>query len=145
MSMATSSTAIGVPEISNLSTAYAHRNRGVATAIIGSLEAVASKAGKIAIGIGVGLYADYGDAQRLYVRLGFKPDGRASLTKVAWSNLENRCGLMMTSSFGCRSRCSGRTLHDLAARNRASPAASRGPWAARGGGLECSSSNARFR
>lgn len=28
------------------------------------------------IGIGVGLYADYGAAQRLYPKLGYRPDGR---------------------------------------------------------------------
>lgn len=64
------------PEINNLSTAYAHRNRGVATAIVEALEAIARKAGKITIGLGVGLYPDYGDAQRLYTRLGYCPDGR---------------------------------------------------------------------
>lgn len=28
------------------------------------------------VGIGVGLYADYGAAQRLYTSLGYAPDGR---------------------------------------------------------------------
>lgn len=28
------------------------------------------------VGIGVGMYADYGAAQRLYVRRGYVPDGR---------------------------------------------------------------------
>jgi hypothetical protein len=28
------------------------------------------------VGLGVGLYADYGAAQRLYVRRGYVPDGR---------------------------------------------------------------------
>lgn len=65
-----------IPEINNLSTANEHRNRGVATAIIRSLEAVARTAGKHTVGMGVGLYADYGQAQRLYTRLGFYPDGR---------------------------------------------------------------------
>lgn len=65
-----------IPEINNLSTACTYRNRGVATAIIDVLEAAAREAGKTKIGLGVGLYADYGDAQRLYTRLGYCPDGR---------------------------------------------------------------------
>lgn len=65
-----------IPEINNLSTAHAHRNRGAATAVIAALEAAARTAGKTTIGLGVGLYADYGDAQRLYAHLGYCPDGR---------------------------------------------------------------------
>lgn len=37
-------------------------------------EAEAQKKSKI-IGIGVGLYADYGDAQQLYIKRGYMPDG----------------------------------------------------------------------
>ena len=38
-------------------------------------EELASKRG-VQIGIGFGLHAGYGAAQRLYVRLGYVPDGR---------------------------------------------------------------------
>lgn len=65
-----------VPEINNLSVAASHRRRGVATALVQALSAAVREAGKSAIGLGVGLYADYGNAQRLYVQLGFQPDGR---------------------------------------------------------------------
>ena len=34
------------------------------------------KRGYTNIGLGVGMTADYGDAQRLYVRLGYIPDGQ---------------------------------------------------------------------
>jgi hypothetical protein len=44
--------------------------------MIGACEARARAAGHPVMGIGVGLYADYGAAQRLYVRLGYRPDGR---------------------------------------------------------------------
>jgi GNAT superfamily N-acetyltransferase len=52
-----------------------YRRQGIGTMMIGAFERAARAAGKSAIGIGVGLYADYGPAQRLYVKLGFVPDG----------------------------------------------------------------------
>ena len=65
-----------IPEISDLVTALAWRRRGLAEAMIGVCEARARQAGHPVIGLGVGLYADYGAAQRLYARLGYRPDGR---------------------------------------------------------------------
>ena len=44
--------------------------------MIARFEQFAASAGRSTIGLGVGLYADYGAAQRLYVRLGYQPDGR---------------------------------------------------------------------
>jgi GNAT superfamily N-acetyltransferase len=52
------------------------RNQGACTAIIRRLEDRARDAGRSLIGIGVGLYPDYGPAQRLYTKLGYRPDGR---------------------------------------------------------------------
>lgn len=66
----------GIPEINNLVVAQAARGSGIATAMIGRFEQLAAAKGKPVIGLGVGLYADYGAAQRLYVRLGYLPDGR---------------------------------------------------------------------
>jgi GNAT superfamily N-acetyltransferase len=66
----------GIPEINNLVVAAHARRRGVATAMIGEFEERARAAGKTAIGLGVGLYADYGPAQRLYIKLGYRPDAR---------------------------------------------------------------------
>ncbi|WP_054312579.1 GNAT family N-acetyltransferase [Mesorhizobium sp. 1M-11] len=68
--------AAGIPEINNLVVAQAARGGGIATGMIGRFEQLAASAGKPRIGLGVGLYADYGAAQRLYVRLGYLPDGR---------------------------------------------------------------------
>ncbi len=65
-----------IPEISDLVTALARRRRGLGEAMIGACEARARAAGCPVMGIGVGLYADYGAAQRLYARLGYRPDGR---------------------------------------------------------------------
>lgn len=65
-----------IPEIQDMVVAEAHRGRGHASAMISMFEARARAAGRPTLGIGVGLYADYGAAQRLYARLGFRPDGR---------------------------------------------------------------------
>jgi len=64
-----------VPEINNLVVAQHARRRGIATAMIGTFERYARDRGRKVIGLGVGLYADYGPAQRLYVKLGYCPDG----------------------------------------------------------------------
>jgi len=40
------------------------------------LEGMARLEGYREIGLGVGLYRDYGSAQRLYAKLGYVPDGR---------------------------------------------------------------------
>lgn len=65
----------GVPEIQDVRVDRAHRGQGIATALIYAIEAMAVNEGFDMIGIGVGLSSDYGKAQRLYVNLGFVPDG----------------------------------------------------------------------
>jgi GNAT superfamily N-acetyltransferase len=67
---------LGIPEIQDLVVAESRRGQGVATRIIVALEDRARLRGHKQIGLGVGLYADYGPAQRLYLRLGYMPDGR---------------------------------------------------------------------
>jgi GNAT superfamily N-acetyltransferase len=67
---------LGIPEINNLGVDVAFRRRGIATRLILAFEDNARRSGRHEIGLGVGLYADYGDAQRLYWRLGYRPDGR---------------------------------------------------------------------
>jgi GNAT superfamily N-acetyltransferase len=81
-----------IPEISDLRVAARHRRRGVATSIIAHFEEVARLAGRDAIGIGVGIYKDYGAAQRLYARLGFVPDGWG----VTYDNADVRPGATVT-------------------------------------------------
>ncbi len=65
----------GIPEINDVVVAEGHRGQGVGTQLIHALEERARAAGCAKIGIGVGLYRDYGSAQRLYIRLGYVPDG----------------------------------------------------------------------
>lgn len=68
--------AADIPELHDLVTARRHRHQGIATTLIAALKNAARTAGHCHIGLGVGLYADYGPAQRLYGALGYIPDGR---------------------------------------------------------------------
>ena len=66
----------GIPEIQDLVVASGARRQGIGSRLIAELEGFALESGARRIGIAVGLYRDYGAAQRLYVRLGYVPDGR---------------------------------------------------------------------
>ena len=72
----------GIPEIQDLVVAEACRNARLGTRMIRALEELARAAGHSRVGIGVGLYRDYGAAQRLYSRLGYILDG----TGVSYKN-----------------------------------------------------------
>jgi len=65
-----------IPEINDLVVAEGYRNQGVATGLIRVFEERARVENYAKIGVGVGLYSNYGSAQRLYVHLGYKPDGK---------------------------------------------------------------------
>lgn len=67
--------AAGIPEIQDLNVLPIYRNRGVGTRLMDTAESTIVMRSPVA-GIGVGLYADYGAAQRLYTRRGYIPDGR---------------------------------------------------------------------
>lgn len=64
-----------IPEINAIWIDENHRNQGLGTALIQWLENLASQEGYQQIGIGVGLYKDYGPAQKLYFNLGYAPEG----------------------------------------------------------------------
>ncbi len=66
----------GLPEVHDIWIYEEYRKKGIGSRLIGWLENLAKEKGYQEIVIGVGLYADYGSAQRLYVRLGYLPDGR---------------------------------------------------------------------
>lgn len=66
----------GIPEINDILIEQAYRYRGYGRALISSLEERAREDGYTIIGLAVGLYQDYGKAQRLYVKMGYIPDGR---------------------------------------------------------------------
>jgi GNAT superfamily N-acetyltransferase len=66
----------GIPEIQDLVVAESHRRAGLGAHMVRALEDRARVAGCLRVGLGVGLYPDYGPAQRLYWRLGYIPDGQ---------------------------------------------------------------------
>ncbi len=63
-----------IPEISDLNVLPKFRQQGVGSTLLDLAETEASTISPC-VGIGVGLYADYGNAQRLYVKRGYVPDG----------------------------------------------------------------------
>ncbi|MEV8377039.1 GNAT family N-acetyltransferase [Kribbella sp. NPDC056861] len=65
----------GIPEVQDLNVLPVFRRRGIGNALMDAAEARAAERASV-IGIGVGLYADYGSAQRMYVQRGYLPDGR---------------------------------------------------------------------
>ena len=66
-----------IPEISDLNVLPNLRNKGVGSALIEKCEEHSAERSNI-VGIGVGLYPDYGSAGRLYVKRGYLPDGHGA-------------------------------------------------------------------
>jgi GNAT superfamily N-acetyltransferase len=65
----------GIPEISDLNFLPQFRRHYVGTALMDATESlVASRS--TTVGLGVGLYADYGAAHLMYLKRGYLPDGR---------------------------------------------------------------------
>lgn len=66
---------LNIPEIKDLNVLPDFRNQGVGSTLLNIAEMAAFERSN-KIGIGVGLYSDYGAAQRLYVKRGYIPDGQ---------------------------------------------------------------------
>lgn len=64
-----------IPEINDLNVLPKYRKKGIASRLLDILETEAFNISSF-VGIGVGLYPDYGSAQRLYVNRNYIPDGR---------------------------------------------------------------------
>ena len=64
-----------IPEINDLRVLPEFRRRGIATALMDEAEKRIFERSPVA-GLGVGLYADYGPAHRMYILRGYVPDGR---------------------------------------------------------------------
>jgi GNAT superfamily N-acetyltransferase len=80
-----------IPEIQDLNVLPQARRRGVGTQLMEKAEQIVAQRSAI-VGIGVGMDADYGAAQRLYVRRGYVPDGRG----LVWHNQFLRHGEQVT-------------------------------------------------
>lgn len=65
----------GIPEITDLNVLPNLRRKGIGSLLLDEAERRVAERSET-IGIGVGLNADYGAAQRLYIRRGYVPDGR---------------------------------------------------------------------
>lgn len=70
-----------IPEIMDLNILSPFRNQGIASKLLDITEAEAAKVSEI-VGFGVGLYKDYGSAQKLYIRRCYIPDGNGSFITV---------------------------------------------------------------
>lgn len=66
---------LGVPEIQDLNVLPEYRRQGIGGALIAFCEEQARARGGDMTGIGVGMDASFGAAQRLYVKMGYVPDG----------------------------------------------------------------------
>lgn len=64
-----------IPEIKDLNVLPNFRNQGIGSILLDAAEKEAFNHTSN-IGIGVGLYPDYGSAQKLYVKRGYIPDGK---------------------------------------------------------------------
>lgn len=83
--------AAAIPEIQDFNVLPEFRRQGVGTQLMDKAEQIITKRAAFA-GIGVGLTADYGAAQRLYVLRGYVPDGRG----LVWKNHHPEYGDQVT-------------------------------------------------
>ena len=68
-----------IPEINDLYVVPRHRKNGIGKRLLDTCEKYAKESGYQSIGLGVGLYKDYGSAQRLYTTNGYVLDGNGLL------------------------------------------------------------------
>lgn len=80
-----------ISEIQDFNVLPNARRKGIGTKLMNAAEEIVSQKSAI-IGIGVGLQADYGAAQRLYVLRGYVPDGRG----ISWQNRFPKYGEQVT-------------------------------------------------
>jgi GNAT superfamily N-acetyltransferase len=68
----------GIPLVHQIAVAGPFRRQGVATLLMDAAEQLVRRRGIVTLGITVGLFDEYGPAQRLYGRRGNIPDGRGA-------------------------------------------------------------------
>jgi len=105
-----------IPEICDLNVLPLSRRKGIGNALLDRAESAASARSRV-VGLGVGLYADYGAAQRIYVRRGYLPDGRGIMYRnhpvepAATIPIDDDATLMLTRALGWRSLPATPTEH----------------------------------
>ncbi len=78
--------ATDIPEINDMHVIDAFQRQGIATDFIKRFEHSVAQTGKETIGIGFGLTPNYGNAQRLYPKLGYIPDGKG-VRSTQWGDV----------------------------------------------------------
>ena len=63
-----------IPEIMDLNVLPPYQKKGIGSTLLDLAESEGSKKSSV-VGIGVGLYSGYGNAQKLYIARGYQPDG----------------------------------------------------------------------
>ncbi len=64
----------GIPEVKDLNVLPVYQGKGIGSKLLEIAESAAYTKSNT-VGLGVGLFADYGNAQRLYIKRGYIPDG----------------------------------------------------------------------
>lgn len=64
-----------IPEVNDFNVLIKFQRLGIGTKLMDQAEEIISERSSVA-GIGVGLFSDYGNAQVLYVKRGYVPDGK---------------------------------------------------------------------
>jgi GNAT superfamily N-acetyltransferase len=101
----------GIPLLHQLAVAGPFRRQGVAMMLMDVAENLARRRGATELGITVGLFDDYGPAQRLYARRGYLPDGRGAcrgqqpLSRGTQVTMDDDLILWLTKDLGPQ-RCS---------------------------------------
>lgn len=96
---------LGIPEIQDLFVHTYFRCQGIGEALIKACEEEALSSQVSTIGIGVGVTKNFGAAQRLYMRLGYLPDGsgvvfeRENLSNGEIRPIDDRLCLMLTKDL----------------------------------------------
>jgi GNAT superfamily N-acetyltransferase len=94
-----------IPEIADFNVLPLYRRQGIGNALLDRAESAASARSPV-VGLGVGLYSDYGAAQRIYVRRGYLPDGRGIMYRnqpvEPWATIriDDDAALMLTRQVG---------------------------------------------
>lgn len=85
----------GVPEVKDLNMLPKFRRKGIASRLMDAAEKSAAKYSWV-VGVEVGMTADYGATQRMYVKRGYVPDGRG----LMWSGRPVKYGERVPADDG---------------------------------------------
>jgi GNAT superfamily N-acetyltransferase len=95
----------GIPLVHQIAVAEPWRRRGAATLLMDAAEHIARDRGVATLGLTVGLFDEYGPAQRMYGRRGYIPDGRGAcqcqrpLSKGTQVTMDHNLMIWLTKSL----------------------------------------------